>query len=420
MTVTFGFYNSVNGDRKYDAKDFAEIFDGIIEDGVHKEIGDEFIITPTGGSTVSVGTGRAWFDHTWTKSDTAVPFVIDEPHASLNRIDAIVLEINSSDAVRANQLVYLRGTPNAIPVRPALIKSETLNQYALGYIYRPLNGGAIVQANVTNVVGTPETPFAVSRLLDREVEPAAQRRNVFRGKFIGTSYSTAQQAAVANGTFEDLYVGDYWTINGMNWRIVDVNYYANTGDSPAALLNSRKPHLLVMPDMPIRFGAMNDDFFKANAGGYRGSSFRTVHLPALEALVWAAFPVARKFTWREYVSASMGPYPGGSVVNSGAWLDVSVDLPNVLMYSGTTIFQAHSVGGNIPSDIATESISQLALFRMMPNFIRVQNTEILLTNACWTRDLLSPAVWACTGISGGMSYHVSNGALGLRPVFGIS
>ena len=139
MTVTYGFYNSVNGDRKYDAKDFAEIFDGIIEDGVHKGIGDDFKVTATGGNTVAVGTGRAWFDHTWTLSDTAVPFTIDAAHASLNRIDLIVLEVDSSDAVRANTIRYLRGTPAQSPVAPGLGNTSTLKRYPLASIYRPLN-----------------------------------------------------------------------------------------------------------------------------------------------------------------------------------------------------------------------------------------------------------------------------------------
>lgn len=413
MTVTYGFYNSVNGDRKYDAKDFAEIFDGIIEDGVHKGIGDSFATTATGGNTVALGTGRAWFDHTWTLSDTAVPFVLDAAHASLNRIDALILEVDSSDPIRANQLKYVRGTPAQSPTKPILIKTATLKQYAMSYIYRPLNSNTVTPAQITNVVGTPETPYAVSRLLDRAVEPASMRRNVFRGKFIGTSYTAAQQEAVSSGSFEDLYLGDYWTINDMNWRIVDFDYYYNVGYK-----RIRTHHVVVMPDNVLRSGAMNNDFFKANAGAYFGSDMRTQHLPPMLTAVSAAFPNDRIMDMSLWLNSSMMQAPQGTVPGpSGVYVDTKLELPSQIMIFGSSAMQPVSYGGNIPPGVVIEAGNQLALFRLAPWFVPIGEVNEG-ASVQWTRDVLSPVIWSVVTSYGQLAHGVSNiTGHGFRPYF---
>lgn len=413
MTVTYGFYNSVNGDRKYDAKDFAEIFDGIIEDGVHKGIGDDFKVTATGGNTVAVGTGRAWFNHTWTLSDTAIPFVIDAAHASLNRIDLIVLEVDSSDAVRSNTIRYLRGTPAQSPVAPGLGNTDTLKRYPLASIYRPLNSASITPANVTNLVGTPGTPYAVSRLLDRAIEPVTMRRNVYRGKNIGTSYTAAQKAAVSSGSFEDLYLGDYWIINGVTWRIVDFDYYYQIGDTRTVV-----HHLVVMPDTNLRQGAMNQDFFKANNGAYVGSDMRTLHLPTIFNTVAAAFGNTNLLTFREFLIHSMMNAPQGTVSGSGGWYSCAVELPSQIMMYGTSAMMPGAMGGNVPSLHTPVAAGQFAAFRLMPSLVPLSGAGSDSSLTTWLRDVLSPVVWSVVSSHGVLAQAVSNSmGFGFRPYF---
>ena len=413
MTVTYGFYNSVNGDRKYDAKDFAEIFDGIIEDGVHKGIGDDFKVTATGGNTVAVGTGRAWFNHTWTLSDTAIPFVIDAAHASLNRIDLIVLEVDSSDAVRSNTIRYLRGTPAQSPVAPGLGNTDTLKRYPLASIYRPLNSASITPANVTNLVGTPGTPYAVSRLLDRAIEPVTMRRNVYRGKNLGTSYTAAQKAAVSSGSFEDLYLGDYWIINGVTWRIVDFDYYYQIGDTRTVV-----HHLVVMPDTNLRQGAMNQDFFKANNGAYVGSDMRTLHLPTIFNTVAAAFGNANLLTFREFLINSMMKAPHGTVSGSGGWYSCQVELPSQIMMYGTSAMMPGAMGGNVPSLHTPIAAGQFAAFRLMPSLVPLPGAGSDSSLTTWLRDVLSPVVWSVVSSHGVLAQAISNSmGFGFRPYF---
>ncbi len=171
MAVTYGFYNALNDDRVYDAIQMSSIFDGVILDGIFSTIGTSMVVTASGdGMYVNVGAGRAWFNHTWTLNDTILPIEAPEAELVLNRIDAVVLEVNSSVETRANTIKFVKGSPSSNPQRPNLIHTAEVNQYALAYIR--INAGAteIVQANITNVVGTDETPFVTGILQQISIE----------------------------------------------------------------------------------------------------------------------------------------------------------------------------------------------------------------------------------------------------------
>lgn len=159
MSVTYGFYNSLNGDRKYNAEQISSIFDGLIVDGVFASIGTAFAVKAAGGLTINVGIGRAWFNHTWTLNDSILPLTAPESEVLLDRIDAVVLEVNSMESVRENNIKIVTGTPSSAPVRPTLENEGNVHQYPLAYIYRKFGSTVITQANITNMVGTESTPF---------------------------------------------------------------------------------------------------------------------------------------------------------------------------------------------------------------------------------------------------------------------
>ncbi len=159
MSVTYGFYNSLNGDRKYDATQISSMFDGLIIDGIFASIGTAFVVKADTGNTVNVGVGKAWFNRTWTLNDAILPLEAPISEVLLDRIDAIVIEVDTSEAVRANSIKIIQGTPSSQPVRPTMASSETLHQYPLCYIYRPAGSSEITQAQITNMVGSEATPF---------------------------------------------------------------------------------------------------------------------------------------------------------------------------------------------------------------------------------------------------------------------
>lgn len=164
MSVSSGFFNSLNGDRKYNAAQMSAIFDGLIIDGVFASIGTAFAVKAAGGLTVNVGIGKAWFDHTWTVNDSILPLTAPEAEVLLDRIDAVVLEVNGTESVRENTIKFVKGNPSSAPSRPILTNEGNVHQYPLCYIYRKYGTAVINQADITPMVGTESTPFVTGIL----------------------------------------------------------------------------------------------------------------------------------------------------------------------------------------------------------------------------------------------------------------
>lgn len=164
MSVSSGFFNSLNGDRKYSAAQMSAIFDGLIIDGVFASIGTAFAVKAAGGLTVNVGIGKAWFDHTWTVNDSILPMTAPEAEVLLDRIDAVVLEVNGMESVRNNTIKFVKGNPSSAPSRPTLTNEGNVHQYPLCYIYRKYGTAVINQADITPMVGTESTPFVTGIL----------------------------------------------------------------------------------------------------------------------------------------------------------------------------------------------------------------------------------------------------------------
>lgn len=164
MSVSSGFFNSLNGDRKYDAAQMSAIFDGLIIDGVFASIGTAFAVKAAGGLTVNVGIGKAWFDHTWTVNDSILPMTVPEAEVLLDRIDAVVLEVNGMESIRENTIKFVKGNPSSAPSRPTLTNEGNVHQYPLCYIYRKYGTAVINQADITPMVGTESTPFVTGIL----------------------------------------------------------------------------------------------------------------------------------------------------------------------------------------------------------------------------------------------------------------
>ena len=170
MAVTYGFYNSLNKDRVYNAEQMSSIFNGVITDGVFSTIGNTFTTVAGTGLQVIVKPGKAWFDGTWTLNDALLPLDIATADVSLDRIDAIILEVNSSASVRANSIKVLKGTASANPVKPTLTNTETVHQYALAYVTIAAGATSITAGNIEINVGKSTCPFVTSVLQQTNID----------------------------------------------------------------------------------------------------------------------------------------------------------------------------------------------------------------------------------------------------------
>lgn len=159
MSISYGFYNSVNHDRRYNANQMASIFDGVITDGVYHSIGDAFSVTPGTGMNVNVAPGRAWFDHTWTSNDAILVVELTAAHQVYDRIDAIVLRVDGDK--RTNSIVAKAGTASSAPVKPTMTNDDDkkIHEHPLAYVRVNHGTTDIKPANIQFVVGTSECPF---------------------------------------------------------------------------------------------------------------------------------------------------------------------------------------------------------------------------------------------------------------------
>lgn len=155
--VKYGFYTSMNKDRVYDNTDFSRVFSAVINDGVFANIGEKFAVTPSSGMTVRVGTGRAWFEDTWTVLDSAGYLTLTSPRPNLGRIDAVVLTVDKAN--RINSIGILEGTPSAEPAKPSMsTTSDNVFNHPLAYITVPAGSTAITAANIEIAVPST-TPY---------------------------------------------------------------------------------------------------------------------------------------------------------------------------------------------------------------------------------------------------------------------
>lgn len=166
MSVTSGFFNSVNHDRLYNAEQVSSLFDGIISDGVYQNYGDGFRVVPNEAlkDSVVVKIGRAWFDHTWTYNDSDLVIQLDPPNAMLQRIDAIVIDVNREQGTRKNSVLYVKGTfGESTP--PSLANSDFHKQYPLAYIMMgPGDSSVISYSQITNKIGSEQCPVVAGIL----------------------------------------------------------------------------------------------------------------------------------------------------------------------------------------------------------------------------------------------------------------
>lgn len=228
--------------------------------------------------------------------------------------------------------------------------------------------------------------------------PVELRRVLFRGKNLGTALTAVQKAAIKDGSFKGMFLGDYWSIGGRIWRIVDMDYWYNFGDTAFT-----SHHLVIMPDEALYNAQMNTT--NVTTGGYVGSAMYKSNLANAKTIVNAAFQ-GSVLTHREYLcNAVANGRPSG-----GAWFDSSIELPNEPMMYGHPHFSPTSDGSTVPS-IYTISKTQLALFMVCPRFIVNRSYNQ------WLRDVVSSATFASVGDYGYPYYDDASDSYGVRPVF---
>lgn len=239
---------------------------------------------------------------------------------------------------------------------------------------------------------------------------AGAHNAIYRGKSLGSTVTTAQYAAIKAGTFYDLYIGDYWTIGGVNYRIAAFDYYLNSGDT-----SCNTHHVVIVPDTCLYNAQMHNtssgDYeagaANTTAGGYVGSDMYKSNLEQAKTTIKSAFS-GHVLKHRIYLTNAVA----NGRASGGAWRDSEVDLMCEQMVYGSGIFSPVADGSNVPANYRVEK-SQLPLFQHEPN-------RICNRNNWWLRDVITASYFALVNTDGSANCDNASYSLGVRPAFCIS
>jgi len=233
---------------------------------------------------------------------------------------------------------------------------------------------------------------------------AGAHNAIYRGKSLGSEVTAEQYAAIDAGTFEGLYIGDYWTIDGVNYRIAHFDYWLHCGDTECTT-----HHVVLVPDTNLYTAKMNDT--STTAGAYVGSAMYTTNLAQAKTTINTAFGASHILNHREYLANEMKATADPTYESAGSWYDSTVELMNERMVYGADVFHNVEVNGAIPTNY-TIGKSQLALFALDPS-------HICKRAYWWLRCAVSAAAFAYVNGYGLAHFNSASNALGVCPAFGI-
>lgn len=246
-------------------------------------------------------------------------------------------------------------------------------------------------------------------LFDKELLNAASvgvgygKSGLYRGANLGSgttfanASTAAQRSAIAAGTFTGLFIGDYWTVGGVVYRIADFNYWKRSGDT-----DFNTNHVVLVPDTSFGEDVMNDT--NITTGAYVGSKMYTDSSSVLNT---ARTKIATDFggylaSHREYLPNAVTD----GAQSAGAWCDSTVELMNEPMVYGCFI-RTKANGG---VHLNTINKAQLALFRLNPAMVNLRASY-------WLRDVVSATYFACVNNFGHATYYGASNLRGVRPAF---
>ena len=229
---------------------------------------------------------------------------------------------------------------------------------------------------------------------------AGFHNSIYRGDYIGSSVTAEQYDQIDAGTFNDMYIGDYWTIGGVNYRIAAFDYWLHSGGTECT-----DHHVVLVPDTNFTAQKMNDT--NTTDGGYVGSKMHTTYLDDAKSAIETAFGSAHILTHRELLTNTVA----SGIAIGWAWYNSTVDLMNATMVYGAEVGSQSDAGQYINRNVGIDK-SQLPLFALEPS--RITNRA-----DWWLRSVMSATFFASANTSGLADANGASDAYGVRPCFGL-
>ena len=273
-----------------------------------------------------------------------------------------------------------------------------------------LHAGTIATTGSISGVTEPETDESVrsasTAFVKRELAKyfpiennAGYHNSVYRGRSLGSSVTADQYAAIAAGTFNNLFIGDYWTINNVNWRIAAFDYWLHCGDTECTT-----HHVVIVPDTILASCQMNKT--NVTTGAYVGSDYykgtnSNTGKSAAQTAINNAFGSAHILNHRELLTNAVT----NGASSGWAWYDSTFELMNESMVYGHDVFGPSGYETGIGK-------GQLPLFALEPS--RITNRA-----NWWLRSVYSAASFCNVSLRGYAGNDGASASFGVRPAFAI-
>lgn len=323
------------------------------------------------------------------ESSTDIPFLDDAIEQANEAVETATTAAQQAATAVQNANTAISNANEAIADVNAAVSSMNANFANLAQV-ATINA---LQTTAKTVVG------AINELNSKSIgNNAGGHNSIFRGKKLGSSVSSSQWSAIQSASFDDIFVGDYWTIGGVNWRIAALDYFYNTGDTALT-----KHHAVIVPDTQLYAANMNDT--NTTEGAYVNSKMRTENLEQAKTTIKNTFGASHVLSHRLYLSNATA----NGMASGGGWYDADVEIMTEHMAYGNGVFSPVSDGSSIPSNYRIEK-SQLPLFVFRPDLI--SNGQWY-----WLRDVISSVTFAGVYGYGSAYYLVASYVSGVRPYF---
>lgn len=339
---------------------------------------------------------------TLTGLSTASDAVVSATDTILSAIGKLQSQITNSV-----QKAYLSGTGAPTKSTPGKVGQRYINtSNGDEYTCEAIDGSSYVwRMHPRSVLG--KTPQSTGGNIDISANDipnfpgAGSHNSIYRGNNLGSAVTEEQWASIADGTFDDMYIGDYWVIGGVTYRIAAFDYYCKTGDNVELTTH----HVTLVPDTPLYNHVMNDAI--STTGGYVGSKMYKTGLNEAKSTINSAFGSSHVLNHRKMLcNAVTNGNPSG-----GSWYDSTVELMTERVLYGNAIFGVTNGGSSVHYMHTTEK-SQFPLFSFRHDLISNRYTF-------WLRDVAASVGFSYVTLEGAAGYRNANANDGVRPAFSI-
>lgn len=339
---------------------------------------------------------------TLTGLSTASDAVVSATDTILSAIGKLQSQITNSV-----QKAYLSGTGAPTESTPGKVGQRYINtSNGDEYTCEAIDGSSYVwRMHPRSVLGkTPQSPGGNIDISANDIPnfPGAGSHNsIYRGNDLGSAVTEEQWASIADGTFDDMYIGDYWVIGGVTYRIAAFDYYYKTGDNVELTTH----HVTLVPDTPLYNSVMNDTI--STTGGYVGSDMYKTGLNKAKSTINSAFGSSHVLNHRKLLcNAVTDGKPSG-----GSWYDSTVELMTERVLYGNAVFGVTNGGSSIHY-MDTAEKSQFPLFSFRHDLISNRHT-------LWLRDVAASVGFSYVTLEGTAGHRNASAQIGVRPAFSI-